>query len=82
MNIKWHCTFLFPINYRLLKDKVISNDNVLLESCEEENEMLKILGFKYISYHMCPNDCILYRDEYVDKEICPKCGHDRYKDGE
>jgi hypothetical protein len=40
--------------------------------------MLKILGVDYISYHSCMNDCILYRREYVDKEICLKCGHDRY----
>jgi hypothetical protein len=40
--------------------------------------MLKILGVEYISYHACLNDCILYRGEYADKEICLKCGHDRY----
>ena len=42
--------------------------------------MLKMLGVEYISYHVCPNDCILYRCEYADKEICPKCGHDIYKE--
>jgi hypothetical protein len=40
--------------------------------------MLKILGVEYISYHSCLNDCILYRGEYVDKNICLKCGHDKY----
>ena len=38
-----------------------------------------MLGVTYISYHACLNDYILYRGEYADKEICPKCGHDRYK---
>ena len=37
-----------------------------------------MLGVEYISYHACPNECILYRGEYEDKEICPKCEHDRY----
>ena len=37
-----------------------------------------MLGVEYISYHACPNDCILHRGEYAYKEICPKCGHDRY----
>jgi hypothetical protein len=40
--------------------------------------MLKILVVEYISYHACPTDCILYRGEYANKEICPKCGHDIY----
>ena len=65
-------------NYRLFKDKVLSSDNVLLGSCEEANILLKMLGVEYISYHACPNDCILYRGEYADKVICPKCGHDMY----
>ena len=37
-----------------------------------------MLGVEYISYHAFPNDCILYRGEYADKEICSKCGHDKY----
>ena len=37
-----------------------------------------MLGVEYISYHACPNDCILCRGEYADKGRCPKCGHDRY----
>jgi hypothetical protein len=69
--------FLFLANYRLFKDKVLSSDNVLPGSWEEAKKMLKMLGVKYIPYHSCPNDCILYRGEYVEKEICLKCGHDR-----
>ena len=53
------------------------NGNVLPQSCKEEKKMLKMLCVEYISYHAYPNDCILYRGEYADKEICPKCGHDR-----
>ena len=36
------------------------------------------MGIRYISYHACPNDFILYRGKYVDKEICQECGHDKY----
>ena len=49
-----------------------------LDTCEEANKLLKMLGVEYISYHACPNDCIRYRGEYADKGICPKCGHDSY----
>ena len=69
---------IFSTNYRLLRHKVLPSDNVLPDSCEEAKKLLKMLGVEYISYHACPNDRILYRGEYVDKEICLKCGHDRY----
>jgi hypothetical protein len=67
-----------PTNCRIFKDKVLPSDNVLLDSCEEVMQLLKMLSGEYISYHACLNDCILYRGEYAEKEICLKCGHDRY----
>jgi hypothetical protein len=62
----------------LFKDKVLLSDNVLSGIFEEVNQMLKILGVEYISYHACPNDCIIYRVEYANKEMCLNFGHDRY----
>jgi len=29
--------------------------------------------------HACPNDCVLYRNEYEALQVCPKCGVSRYK---
>jgi hypothetical protein len=66
------------MNCRLLKDKVLLSDNVFPDSCAKENKMIQILGDEYISYHTCLNDFIPYRNEYVDREIFPKCGHARY----
>ena len=77
-SINVHLILSMIINYRLFKYKVLTSDNVLPGSCEEAKKLLKMLGVEYISYHSCPNYCILFRGEYVDKEICPKCGHDRY----
>jgi len=62
----------------IFKDKVLPSDNVFPGSSEEEKQLLKMLGVEYISYHACSNDCILYRGEYADKEICSKCGHYEY----
>ena len=78
IGINVHLLFSMTTNYRLFKYKVLISDNVLPDSCEEENKLLKMLCVEYISYHACTNDYILYRGEYADKEICPKCGHDRY----
>ena len=78
IEINVHLIFSMITNYMLFKDKVLSSDNVLHDSCEEAKKLLKILGVEYISYHSCPNYCVLYRGEYAEKEICPKCGHDKY----
>ena len=78
INVNLLIYFSMITNYRLFKDKVLSSDNVLPGSCKEVKKLLKMLGVEHISYHACPNDCILYRGEYADKEMCPKCGHDRY----
>ena len=29
--------------------------------------------------HACPNDCILYRNEFKEMHNCPRCGVSRYK---
>ncbi|XP_073137452.1 uncharacterized protein [Henckelia pumila] len=41
------------------------------------NELLKILGYEKI--HACPNDCCLFRNEFMDLNSCPKCGSSRWK---
>ena len=33
----------------------------------------------YEKIHACPNDCILYREEYSSLAQCPKCKTPRYK---
>ena len=85
MNVKYnyidinvYLIFSMITNYMISKDKVLPSPYVLPSSCEEAKKLLKMLGVEYISYRACPNDCILYRGEYADKEICLKCGHDRY----
>jgi hypothetical protein len=54
-----------------LKNKVLTSDNHLPDSCTKAKKMLKMLGVEYISYHACLNDCILYKNEYANKVICP-----------
>src|ERR1043165_963835 len=44
--------------------------------------MMKIvcpLDLPHVRYHVCVNDCIIYRHEYADSTVCPKCGVNRYK---
>ena len=79
IDINVHLILSMITNYRLFKDKVLPSDNVLPGSYKEAKKLLKMLGVEYISYHACPNDCILYRGEYEDKEIFLKCGHEKYR---
>jgi len=63
--------------------------NVLKDLLPEENELPNwiyeakkilcpmVMGYKKI--HACPNDCILYRNEYENCHSCVKCGASCYK---
>ena len=47
----------------------------------EAKKMLGALGMEYKKVHACPNDCCLYRKEYVNAIVCPECGESRWKYG-
>ena len=37
------------------------------------------MGMEIERIHACPNDCMLYRNEYADLHNCITCGTSRYK---
>ncbi|XP_027915741.1 uncharacterized protein LOC114175171 [Vigna unguiculata] len=37
------------------------------------------MGLEYQKIHACPNDCVLYRDEFASLKACPTCGLSRFK---
>ncbi|KAK1696641.1 hypothetical protein QYE76_013338 [Lolium multiflorum] len=39
------------------------------------------LDLPHEKYHACINDCIMYRNEHMDKTKCPVCEAERYKKG-
>ena len=39
------------------------------------------LDLPHVRYHVCINDCIIYRGEDAEKTTCPVCGVSRYKKG-
>ncbi|XP_040872067.1 uncharacterized protein [Glycine max] len=61
-----------------------SFNNTLPKSHYEAKKILCPVGLEYQRIHACPNDCLLYRNEFVDMRFCPTCGLSRYKgnDGE
>ena len=42
-------------------------------------KILRALSMKYEKIHACPNDCILYRKEFIDASIYPVCETSRWK---
>jgi len=67
----------------LLKN-MLPNDNMLPKSHYEAKKILCPLGIEYQKIHACPNDCILYRNEFAEMHNYPTCGVSHYKvnDGE
>ena len=58
---------------------ILPNNNTLPMSMYEVKKTMKVLGLEYEKIHACPNDCILYRNEFADLAECPNCGASRYQ---
>ncbi|KAH9743195.1 hypothetical protein KPL70_003219 [Citrus sinensis] len=53
---------------------ILPNNNTLPMSMYEVKKTMKVLGLEYEKIHAYPNDCILYKNEFVDLAECPNCG--------
>ena len=81
LNLKASCGWTdssFTLLLQLLGDMLPEN-NVLPNRMYEAKKILSTMGMEYKKIHACPNDCILYRNEYEDLSECPKCKSERYK---
>ena len=63
---------------QLLGDMLPLNNEMPL-SMYEAKKTFSALGMEYQKIHACPNDCILYRNQYKDAIACPTCGESRWK---
>ncbi|CAK8541326.1 unnamed protein product [Lathyrus sativus] len=62
-----------------LLTQMLPEGNVMPNRYYEAKKILCPMGLEYEKIHACPNDCILYRKEYVNYNHCPKCKASRYK---
>ncbi|XP_019246468.1 PREDICTED: uncharacterized protein LOC109226124 [Nicotiana attenuata] len=64
----------------LLKD-VLPEGEKLPPSFYETKKIVEGLGLKYEKIHACPNDCLLFRKEFANKNVskCNVCGASRWK---
>ena len=58
--------------------EMLPDENEIPYNVYEAKKMLCPVDLEVQRIHACPNDCILYRNEYEDFHECPKCGASRY----
>ncbi|XP_050365449.1 uncharacterized protein LOC126783970 [Argentina anserina] len=58
---------------------LLPEGNQIPLSVYDAKKTLSVLGMEYPKIHACPNDCILYRNDYADAKKCDKCGMSRWK---
>src|SRR4051812_39871061 len=49
------------------------------DQLEEAKKIVCPLDLPHVKYHVCMNNCIIYRGEHAESTICPVCGVTRYK---
>jgi len=67
------------IDLLTLLKTMLSEDNVLPNRNYEAKKMLCSIGISYERIYTCPNNCILFRNEYASLNECLKCNVSRYK---
>ena len=63
----------------VLPKKMLPEDNTLSKNRYEAKKILCPVEMEYQKIHACPNDCILYRNEFAEIHKCPTCGVSQYK---
>ncbi|KAJ9560349.1 hypothetical protein OSB04_005509 [Centaurea solstitialis] len=61
--------------------EMLPEDNELPVSLYQAKKLICPMGLEIERIHACPNDCILYRNEYANLHECNRCGTSRYKGG-
>lgn len=60
---------------------ILPEGNLLPTCYRDAYKIIKPYLDPEIIFHVCPNDCILFRGEYKQSVVCPKCNESRFKAG-
>jgi len=58
---------------------ILPEGNLLPTSYREAYKIIRPYIVPEIVYHVCVNDCILFRGEHKNCSVCPKCNEPRFK---
>ena len=67
------------IELLMLLKKMLPEENTLPKNHYEAKKILCPVGMEYQKIHACPNDCILYKNQFAEMHKCPTCEVSRYK---
>ena len=70
--------FAFDAISKLMKE-VVPKKNLIIESFYETKCMVRGLGLPVEKIHCCPNRCMIYWGEDLNKTLCRFCDHPRLK---
>src|SRR3954469_1700653 len=59
--------------------ELLPKGNTCPTSFNEAKKIVCPLDLPHVRYHVCINDCIIYRHEYTESTVCAKCSVSRYK---
>ena len=62
-----------------MQQSILPQGNLLPSSYSLARRLLEPLLVKTQVFHVCPNDCVLFRNQYAENSACPKCNAVRYK---
>ena len=63
---------------RLEHNEVLPSGNKLPSSFADAVKLVEPFLIQPTLFHACPNDCIIFRNEYAHLDVCPVCGASRY----
>ena len=59
----------------------LPKENTCPKSCDEAKKIVCPFDLPHEKYHVCINDCYIFREGDADKTACPVCKAARYKKG-
>jgi hypothetical protein len=63
-----------------LLSRTLPDEANLPKTYYEAEKIIRGLGLDYVKIHACTNDCILFRGDFAEKDVCPICESSRWKD--
>ena len=71
----------FDDNMEFWHDRLPKRGNTCPTSIADAKKVVCPLNLPHVKYHVCINDCIIYRGEDAEKTTCLVCKTSRYKRG-
>jgi hypothetical protein len=66
--------------FTLFRDHILPSENLLPKNYYAAKALIRKLGLTYNTIHACQGGCVLFRGQYKDATVCPRCNKPRYKE--